>query len=130
MVGCLDKLCHFVLIVVAATCLLIMPKDRSTTRKERRQEQQTNYLAGEASRSYRHTPTLRQSLDEIGSVDSDHASGSSSASPPDRVCCKCKPILSRYHDNFTALVHQGSNLKHHKSRNFTPSMQMYNIIGI
>ena len=53
-------------------------------------------------------------------MDSDHASGSSSASPPDRVCCKCKPILSCYHDSFTALVRIGSNLKRRKSRNPYP----------
>ena len=40
----------------------IMPKERPSSRKERRKEQLGNYLAGRASRPYRHTPTLERSF--------------------------------------------------------------------
>ena len=45
---------------VFCSIIQTMPK----TRKEKRAEQRTNYLAGTARRPYTHTPTLNRSLDE------------------------------------------------------------------
>ena len=43
---------------------LAMPKDRPTTRKGHRKQQQENYLAGRASRPYRQTPALEKSFSD------------------------------------------------------------------
>ena len=84
----------------------VMPKERSTTRKECCKD---NYLTAKASRSNNHTPVLQQSFD-------DESHGRSS----DEACCKCFPVFGHYKVQFEQLVHQGSTCKTRKSRNPHP----------
>ena len=83
--------------------------ERPTTRKERRKQQRDNYLTAKASRSYNHTPVLRQSFD-----DENHGRSS------DETWSKCFPVLGHYKVQFEQLVHQGSTHKTCKSRNPHP----------
>ena len=59
-----------------------MPKERPTKRKDRRKQLRENYLAGRASRPYRHTPTLEKSFsDEEHQCESEEAGTSTTAGP-------------------------------------------------
>jgi len=59
-----------------------MPKERLTKRKDRRKQLQENYLAGRASRPYRHTPTLEKSFsDEEHQRECEEAGTSTTAGP-------------------------------------------------
>lgn len=92
-----------------------MPKERSTTRKDRREIQKSNYLAGKARRPYIHTPSLATSFEN--SEDS-----SDEEVTTDDVCCRCLPVLSRYKDVFQGLTHHGTKLKKAKSINPDPKL--------
>ena len=83
--------------------------ERPTTIKGHHKQQRDNYLTAKASRSYNHTPVLRQSFD-------DESHGRSS----DEACCKCFPVFGHYKVQFEQLVHQGSTRKTRKSRNPHP----------
>ena len=88
-----------------------MPK--TTSRKERRQEQKDNYLAGNAKRSYRRRTTVEASLEEDGRE--------TTRTGFEKVCLKCKPILSRYRDLFVELTHRGSELTKRKHARPNPT---------
>ena len=92
-----------------------MPKERAKLRKERRKEQQDNYLVGRASRPYVHTPTLNRSFD-----DDQPGTSAAPSSGEKTICSKCHPVLSRWKDTFKGLVQQGSELKRRKCRNPDP----------
>ena len=93
-----------------------MPKDRPTTRKERRKKQQENYVAGRSSRPYNHTPSLNASFsDDQTPGPSYELSGEKS-----KVCLKCVTVLSRWQDTFKSFVKQGSELKKRKAINPYP----------
>lgn len=87
-----------------------MPKQRSTTRQQRRKEQHDNYLAGKSSRPYQHTPSLNKSF-------CDAQPGTSASGG---ICSKCYPVLSRWQDTFKRLIHQGSERKKRKNRYPSP----------
>ena len=87
-----------------------MPK--TTSRKGRRQEQRDNYLAGNARRSYKRRSTLRTSLEEDGREET--------RTNIEKVCPKCRPILSLYKDMFVELTHRGSDLKKRKHARSNP----------
>lgn len=93
-----------------------MPKQRPTSRKERRDLQKQNYLGGNARRPYSHSPTLTDSLvhDSPDSEDDPTAS--------DGVCSRCLPVLSRYKDVFEGLTHHGTKLKRVKGINPHPKL--------
>lgn len=93
-----------------------MPKDRPTTRKERRKKQQENYVAGRSSRPYNHTPSLNASFSD------DQMPGPSSelSGEKSKVCLKCVTVLSRWQDTFKSFVKQGSELKKRKAINPYP----------
>lgn len=80
----------------------------SASRKSKRSKLRDHYLDGTARRPYTHTPTLRRSLSE--------SPGESS----ERVCARCRPILSRYSETFKGLVHQGTELIKRKKQNPNP----------
>lgn len=88
----------------------MMPKQRSTTRQQRRKEQHDNYLAGKSSRPYQHTPSLNKSF-------CDAQPGTSASGG---ICSKCYPVLSRWQDPFKRLIHQGSERKKPKNRYPSP----------
>ena len=93
-----------------------MPKEsRAKLRKERRKEQQDNYLAGRATGPYVHTPTLTRSFD-----DDQPGTSTASSSGEKTICSKCYPVLSRWKDTFKGLIQQGSELKQCKCRNPNP----------
>ena len=92
---------------------------------QRRKQVQLNYLEGRARGPYAHTPVLNQSFIE------DREAGPSTSTPGERnenvgqnVCYKCEPVLSRYKDIFSGMVHQGSELKLKKSSNPHPKRDM------
>ena len=93
-----------------------MPKDRPTTRKERRKKQQENYVAGRSSRPYNHTPSLNAPFSD------DQTPGPSSelSGEKSKVCLKCVTVLSRWQDTFKSFVKQGSELKKRKAINPYP----------
>ena len=93
-----------------------MPKVRPTTRKERRQEQQANYVAGRGARPYSHSPSLNRSFIK------DPAPGPSSerSTQESKVCPRCVIVLSRWQDTFKGFIQQGSELKKRKSINPYP----------
>lgn len=77
---------------------------RLTTRKQRRERQRRNYLEGRARQPYAHTPAMNVALEENG-----HESSTNEG-----VCRRCRPILTRYIDDFKELTHRGSALKRRK----------------
>jgi len=111
-----------------------MPKQRASTRKERRKQQHENYLAGRASRPYCHTTTLNRSFsdnDEREQGGNESGSSAAAATPGSasdatatmersKVCSRCLPALSRYKTTFEGLVHTGSTRKSRRSRNLHP----------
>ena len=90
--------------------VVAMPKEK--TRRGRRQEHKDNYLAGRASRSYKRSTTLDTSLEEDGQAET--------REDFEKVCPKCRPILSRYKDIFVGLTHTGSDLKKRKQAQPNP----------
>ena len=85
-----------------------MPK--TSTRKDRRKEAKSNYLT---RKSYTHGSTLNSSLE----ADTERPETSAAR---ERVCVKCRLILSHYTDIFKGLIHQGSELKRRKHLNPHP----------
>ena len=77
-----------------------MPK--TSTRKDRRKEAKSNYLSGNARKSYTHWSTLNSSLE----ADTERPETSAAR---ERVCVKCRPILSHYTDIFK-LLHNRATL--------------------
>lgn len=94
-----------------------MPKERPKTRKEQREVQKKNYIAGKARRPYSHTPTLDKSLEEDGNSDSSVEDVPSA----NNVCPRCLPILVRYKEVFEGLTQHGPKLKRCKTINPHPS---------
>ena len=87
-----------------------MPK--TTSKKGRRQEQRDNYLAGNARRSYKCRSTLHTFLEEDGREET--------RTNFEKVCPKCRQILSLYKDMFVELTHRGSDLKKRKHARSNP----------
>ena len=96
-----------------------MPKQRPTSRKERRDLQRQNYLGGKARRPYSHSSTLSNSL---AHYDSDSLESEEEDTPSDSVCSRCLPVLSRYKPVFEGLTHHSTKLKRVKSINPTPKL--------
>lgn len=96
-----------------------MPKQRPTSRKERRDLQKHNYLGGNARRPYSHSPTLTDSLVHD---DSDSLDFEDDPTASDGVCSRCLPVLSRYKDVFDGLTHRGTKLKRVKGINPHPKL--------
>lgn len=86
-----------------AECPFVVAMPKEKTRRGRRQELRDNYLAGRSRRSYKRGANLDSSLEEEGRAET--------GEEYERVCPKCRPILSLYKDLFDELTHRGSDLK-------------------
>ena len=90
-----------------------MPKQRASMRKELRKQQHENYLAGRASRSYCHMPTLNRSFsdnDEREQGGNESGSSAAAAATPGsandatatmergKVCSRCFVCLVTIQD--------------------------------
>ena len=87
-----------------------MPKERPSTRKERREEQSRHYLQGRAKKPHVHTR----------SMDAEFAEASSRDEAAEGICKRCRPVLSRYVVDFNELTHRGSALKRRQHINPAP----------
>ena len=87
-----------------------MPKERTSTRKERREEQSRHYLQGRAKKPHVHTRSMDAALAEASSRDE----------AVEGVCKRCRPVLSRYVIDFNELTHHGSALKRRQHINPAP----------